>query len=72
MKLLKFCVTSMKPEELPLEIQFALAAFPAQIEQLNELQAKQLLVAIHKKMLVQEVMYKRMIAHKWGIENVSK
>lgn len=62
----------MKPEELPLETQFALAAFPTQIEHLNESQAKQLLVAIHKKMLIQEVTYKRLIAHRWGMENAAK
>lgn len=63
---------SPKPEELPLETQFALAAFSAQIEQLNEAQAKQLLVSIHKKMLIQEVMYKRLIAHRWGFKDAAK
>ena len=53
--------------ELTLEQQFALRSFKSQVAQMSREQAQELLLKLHEQMLVQETVYKGLLAHDWGI-----
>lgn len=58
-----------EPMQLSLEQRFALRAFETQVEQMSLEQARQALVMLYEKNLVQEAYFKGLVAHKWGFCN---
>ncbi len=57
----------MKFEDLPLETQFDLKAFPARANQMETEAIKHMLVRMYEQMFYQENKYKKLIAEQWGI-----
>ena len=57
---------------LKIEQQFQIASFKQQVAQMSREDAQNLLVKLYEQMLVQEVAYKELLKHKWGLTDVIK
>lgn len=57
---------------LNIEQQFQIASFKQQVAQMSREDAKNLLVRLYEQMLVQEVAYKELLKHQWGLTDVIK
>lgn len=56
-----------QPIELSLEQQFSIRSFQAQVEQMSQEQAQDLLIKLYEQMIVRENMYKAFLKHQWGL-----
>lgn len=61
-----------EPVTLTLEQQFNVRSFETQVRQLSREQAQKMLVSMYEQMLARDVMYRQMIAKRWGIEPPAK
>ena len=57
---------------LKIEQQFQIASFKQQVAQMSREDAQNLLVKLYEQMIVQEVAYKELLKHKWGLTDVIK
>jgi hypothetical protein len=57
---------------LKIEQQFQIASFKQQVAQMSKEDAQNLLVTLYEQMLVQEVTYKQLLKHQWGLTDVIK
>ena len=57
---------------LKIEQQFQIASFKQQVAQMSREDAQNLLVKLYEQMLVQEVTYKQLLKHQWGLTDVIK
>jgi hypothetical protein len=57
----------IEPVELSLEQQFNIQSFKAQAQELNETQAKELLVDLYQQMIHRDNVYKELLKKQWGI-----
>jgi ribosome recycling factor len=57
---------------LKIEQQFQIASFKQQVAQMSREDAQNLLVRLYEQMLVQEVAYKELLKHQWGLTDVIK
>ncbi len=57
---------------LKIEQQFQIASFKQQVAQMSREDAQNLLVKLYEQMLVQEVAYKELLKHQWGLTDVIK
>lgn len=56
----------MQHKDLPIETQFALRSFPAQVQELGEVETKRMLVKTYEQMLIHDTIYGRLIGEQWG------
>jgi hypothetical protein len=57
---------------LNIEQQFQIASFKQQVAQMSREDAQNLLVKLYEQMIVQEVTYKQLLKHQWGLTDVIK
>ena len=57
---------------LKIEQQFQIASFKQQVAQMSKEQSQDLLVKLYEQMLVQEVTYKQLLKHQWGLADAIK
>jgi ribosome recycling factor len=57
---------------LKIEQQFQIASFKQQVAQMSKEDAQNLLVKLYEQMIVQEVAYKELLKHQWGLTDVIK
>jgi hypothetical protein len=57
---------------LKIEQQFQIASFKQQVAQMSKEDAQNLLVKLYEQMLVQEVTYKQLLKHQWGLTDAIK
>jgi ribosome recycling factor len=57
---------------LKIEQQFQIASFKQQVAQMSREDAQNLLVKLYEQMLVQEVTYKQLLKHQWGLTDAIK
>lgn len=57
---------------LKIEQQFQIASFKQQVAQMSREDAQNLLVKMYEQMIVQEVAYKELLKHQWGLTDVIK
>ena len=57
---------------LKIEQQFQIASFKQQVAQMSREDAQDLLVKLYEQMLVQEVTYKQLLKHQWGLTDAIK
>lgn len=57
---------------LKIEQQFQIASFKQQVAQMSREQSQDLLVKLYEQMLVQEVTYKQLLKHQWGLTDAIK
>lgn len=57
---------------LKIEQQFQIASFKQQVAQMSREDAQILLVKLYEQMIVQEVAYKELLKHQWGLTDVIK
>lgn len=57
---------------LKIEQQFQIASFKQQVAQMSREDAQNLLVKLYEQMLVQEITYKQLLKHQWGLTDAIK
>lgn len=57
---------------LKIEQQFQIASFKQQVAQMSKEQSQDLLVKLYEQMIVQEVAYKELLKHQWGLADAIK
>jgi hypothetical protein len=57
---------------LNIEQQFQIASFRQQVAQMSKEDAQNLLVKLYEQMLVQEITYKQLLKHQWGLTDAIK
>ena len=57
---------------LKIEQQFQIASFKQQVAQMSKEDAQNLLVKLYEQMLVQEITYKQLLKHQWGLTDAIK
>lgn len=53
---------------LPVEVQFKIAAFEQQVKLMSREQAQETLVKLYKEYQSQKIGYNDLLAHQWGID----
>ncbi|MEJ1930487.1 NblA/ycf18 family protein [Nostoc sp. NIES-2111] len=54
-----------QPINLSLEQEFSLRSFADQVQQMSREQAQELLLMLHKQMMIQETTYRELLKHQW-------
>ena len=57
-----------QPAKLSLEQEFQLEKFAAQVQHLSREQAQELLIELHRQMMIQETMYQHFLLHEWNLD----
>lgn len=52
---------------LSLEQEFSLRTFADQVQQMSREQAQELLLMLHKQMMIQETTYRELLKHQWEL-----
>ena len=53
--------------KLSIEQEFQLKKFAAQVQHLSREQAQELLIELHRQMMVKEKMYQHFLLHEWNL-----
>ncbi|HEY9804453.1 MAG TPA: NblA/ycf18 family protein [Leptolyngbyaceae cyanobacterium] len=56
-----------QPINLSLEQEFNLRSFADQVQQMSREQAQDLLLMLHKQMMIQETTYRELLKHQWEL-----
>ena len=57
-----------QPAKLSLEQEFQLEKFAAQVQHLSREQAQELLIELHRQMMMKEKMYQHFLLHEWNLD----
>ena len=57
-----------QPTKLSLEEEFQLKKFTAQVQHLSREQAQELLIELHRQMIIKEKMYQHFLLHEWNLD----
>lgn len=55
---------------LPIEVQFEIAAFEQQVKLMSREQAQETLIKLYKEYRSQKIGYNDLLAHQWGIDGI--
>ena len=58
-----------QPAKLSLEQEFQLKKFAAQVQHLSRQQAQELLIELHRQMMIKEKMYQHFLLHEWNLDS---
>jgi len=58
-----------QPTKLSLEQEFQLKKFAAQVQHLSHEQAQELLIELHRQMMIKEKMYQHFLLHEWNLDS---
>ncbi|MEA5605344.1 NblA/ycf18 family protein [Nostoc sp. UHCC 0252] len=58
-----------EPITLSLEQEFSQRAFADQVQQMSREQAQELLLMLHKQMMIRETTYRELLKHQWEIDS---
>ena len=57
-----------QPAKLSLEQEFQLEKFAAQVQHLSREQAQELLIELHRQMMIKDKMYQHFLLHEWNLD----
>ena len=57
-----------QPAKLSLEQEFQLEKFAAQVQHLSREQAQELLIELHRHMMMKDKMYQHFLLHEWNLD----
>ena len=58
-----------QPAKLSLEQEFQLEKFAAQVQHLSREQAQELLIELHRHMMMKDKMYQHFLLHEWNLDS---
>lgn len=58
-----------QPTKLSLEQEFQLKIFVAQVQHLSREHAQELLIELHRQMMIKEKMYQHFLLHEWNLDS---
>ena len=58
-----------QPTKLSLEQEFQLKKFAAQVQHLSRKDAQELLIELHRQMMIKEKMYQHFLLHEWNLDS---
>jgi hypothetical protein len=58
-----------QPTQLSLEQEFQLKKFAAQVQHLSREHTQELLIELHRQMMIKEKMYQHFLLHEWNLDS---
>ena len=58
-----------QPTQLSLEQEFKLKRFADQVKLMSREQAQELLIELHRQMMIKEKMYQHFLLHEWNLDS---
>lgn len=58
-----------QPIKLSLEQEFQLQKFAAQVKHLSREHAQELLIELHRQMMIKEKLYQHFLLHEWNLDS---
>ena len=58
-----------QPTKLSLEQEFQLKKLAAQVQHLSRKHAQELLIELHRQMMIKEKMYQHFLLHEWNLDS---
>ena len=58
-----------QPTKLSIEQEFQLKKFAAQVQHLSREHAQELLIELHRQMMIKEKMYQHFLLHEWNLDS---